>query len=71
MSGMYLRRTIRYRRTHDLLPHKAPGNTHSDAQDTPDGLRSHTIYDGSSGSEQVAPPAVASGLLSNGIGSKV
>ena len=52
------------------LPDNVPGDAHSNAQGAANHVRSHPVYDGSSGLWRVAPLA-GSRLLSNGIGSKV
>jgi len=53
------------------LSRNAARDAHSNAHSPADGSRSHTVYDGSSGSWRIAPPAAAPGLLLNGNGSKV
>jgi len=53
------------------LSHNAARDAHSNAHSPADDSRFHTVYDGSSGSWRIAPPAAAPGLLLNGNGSNV
>jgi hypothetical protein len=59
------------RNTHDLPTGDAPCNANADAQSAADVLRSHSVYDGSSGSRCISRIGTGSGLLSALNGSKV
>ena len=59
------------RSTHDSSAGDAPCNANADAQSAADVLRSHSVYDGSSGSRCISRIGTGSGLLSALNGSKV
>jgi hypothetical protein len=59
------------RGTSNSLAGNAPGNANADAQSTADVLRSHTVYDGSSGLRCFSRLGAGPGLLSTLNGSKV
>jgi hypothetical protein len=73
LGGRCSRRTgNRLRLGGNPLSSYASGDSNSNAQCTADGSRSHSVYDGSSGSLRVpCSVAAAPGLLSDGNGSKV